>query len=298
MDEQKPSYVKEWLTSQGNLYAALGSTAAAALLSIPFGFGIGALPLIAFAAGEIIAGMFVPASISFRDKVDRRHRQRTRIAAKTHLQEELYRHSRSDKEFDRTLQTYERMQQRIESLYKLAADSGNQLSERDVDRLSDSSLDFLYAKLALAVIDARAAAVDLADIDRRIKTIEKELAAPAPGSDLRQLQKARDEYLSLAARHRRMTSRRMALEAAVLSMPDQMEEIYQMIVAAPRSQELGQKLNEAVGNLRLREEIEGEIASDLQEVIPGLVVPLHATTTSHNPTLNRNALAAQRQRTS
>lgn len=293
MDEQKPSYVKEWLTSQGNVYAALGSAAAAAVLSIPFGFGIGALPLIAFVAGEVIAGMFIPASLTFRAKVDRRYRQRAREAARTHLEQELYHHARNDKDFERTMATYERMQQRIASLYTLAADAGNQLSERDVDKLNDSSLDFLYAKLALAVIDTRAAAIDLADIDRRIKAVDRELAAPAAGSDIKQLQKARADYLSLTARHRRMTSRKVALEAAVLSMPDQMEEIYQMIVAAPRSQELGQRLSEAVGNLRLREEIEGEIANDLQEAIPGLVVPIHGTSS----TANRAALAAQRQGT-
>ena len=55
MAEKQPSYLKEMLASQGNLYAGLSSMAAAALLSIPFGFGIAALPLIAFAAGELIA---------------------------------------------------------------------------------------------------------------------------------------------------------------------------------------------------------------------------------------------------
>jgi hypothetical protein len=39
MAEAKPSYVKEVLTSQTNLYAFLGSLAVGALLSIPFGFG-------------------------------------------------------------------------------------------------------------------------------------------------------------------------------------------------------------------------------------------------------------------
>lgn len=296
MDEKKPPYFKEWLTGQGNVYAFLGATAAAAVLSIPFGFGIGAVPLIAFAAGEIIAGMFIPASLTFRDKIDRKYRQRAREAARRHLQDELYQRAKSSSQFDRTLETFERMQQRIASLYTLAADASNQFSERDVDKLDDSSLDFLYAKLALAVIDDRAAAIDLAQIDNRVRAIDKELAAPAPGSDIKQLQKARNDYLSLAARHRRMMSRKTALEAAVLSMPDQMEEIYQMIVAAPRSQELGLRLNEAVGNLRLREEIEGEIASDLEEIIPGLVVPLHAPPQANKQTVAK--MAAKSQRTS
>ncbi|MEF8705745.1 MAG: hypothetical protein V5B07_04855 [Candidatus Accumulibacter sp. UW27] len=66
MSVAKPSYVKEVLTSQPNLYAFLGSLAVGALLSIPFGFGVGALPLIAFAAGDILAALHVPSLPTFR----------------------------------------------------------------------------------------------------------------------------------------------------------------------------------------------------------------------------------------
>jgi hypothetical protein len=59
MDAAKPSYVREVLTSQTNLYAGLGSLALGVVLSIPFGFGIGALPLIAFAAGDILAALHI-----------------------------------------------------------------------------------------------------------------------------------------------------------------------------------------------------------------------------------------------
>jgi hypothetical protein len=275
MDEKKPPYLREWLTSQGNVYAFLGSTAAAAVLSIPFGFGIGALPLIAFAAGEIIASMFIPASITFRDRIDRKYRQQARQNARNHLLDEISRRAPDGKRYDKTLEIFARMRQRIDSLYRLAGDHGSQFSERDIDKLDEASMDYLYARLALLVIEDRAASIDLKQIDERVRGIERELGDPPAGADIRQLQKARADYQALAARHRRMLSRRTALEAAVLSMPDQMEEIYQMIVAAPRSHELGVKLTEAVGNLRLREEIEGEVANDLETSIPGIVVPMH-----------------------
>ncbi len=275
MEEQKPPYLREWLTSQGNVYVFLGATAAAAVLSIPFGFGIGALPLIAFAAGEAIASMFIPASLTFREKVDRKYRQRAREAARQHLLDEIGRRTQGGKQFDKTLDIFEQMQQRIDSLYRLAGDYGSQFSERDIDKLDEASMDYLYARLALLVIEDRAASVDLKQIDERVRVIDRDLTAPPAGADIRQLQKARADYQALAARHRRMLSRKTALEAAVLSMPDQMEEIYQMVVAAPRSHELGVKLTEAVGNLRLREEIEGEVANDLATNIPGIVVPLH-----------------------
>lgn len=277
MEDQKPPYLREWLTSQGNVYAFLASTAAAAVLSIPFGFGIGALPLIAFVAGDVIASMFIPASITYREKIDRKYRQQARQDARNHLLDEISRRSPNGKQYDRTLNIFSQMRQRIDSLYRLAGDHGSQFSERDIDKLDEASMDYLYAQLALLVVVDRAASIDLKEIDARVQAIDKELTAPPMGADVRQLQKARADYQALAARHRRMLSRKTALEAAVLSMPDQMEEIYQMIVAAPRSHELGVKLSEAVGNLRLREEIEGEVADDLQSSIPGIVVPLHQT---------------------
>ena len=275
MTESKPPYLREWLTSQGNVYSFLGSTALATLLSIPYGFGIGALPLIAFVAGEFIAAMFIPASITFRDRIDRKYHQRAREAAREHLLDEIARRGRGGNTVDRTVAIFEQMQQRVESLYRLAQDHGSQFSAADIDRLDEASMDYLYAKLALLVIEDRAASINLQQIDERVRGIERDLAAPGVGADVRQLHKARADYQALAARHRRMLSRKTALEAAVLSMPDQMEEIYQMIVAAPRSHELGARLSEAVGNLRLREEIEGEVADDLQSSIPGIVVPLH-----------------------
>jgi hypothetical protein len=273
-DEKRPPYLMEWLTSQGNLYAALGATAMAAVLSIPFGFGIGSLPLIAFAAGELIAGMYLPASITFREKIDRRYRQKARDAARAHLFDEINRRLRGRNRIDRTFDTYGRMLQRIESLYRLAEEHRTQLTMREVEKLDDASLDFLYAKLALLVIEDRAASVDLGEIDTRVHGIDRELATRHPGMDIKQLAKARNDYLTLAARHRRMLSRRTALEAAMLSIPDQMEEIYQTIITAPTSQEIGAKLSEAVDNLRLKEEIETELAGEMQALIPELAVPV------------------------
>lgn len=291
MAEDKPSYFREWLTSQGNIYALLGSAAAAAVLSIPFGFAIGAIPLIAFAAGEVIAGMYVPASITFRDKVDRRHREATRDAARAHLIEEIGRRVPGDQRIDRTFAAYERMVQRVRSLYTLVAEQRTQLSARDVEKLDEATLDYLCVRLALMIIDDRASAIDQRDIERRVAAIDRELAANQPGTDERQLHKARSDYLALAARHRRMLSRKAALEAALIAMPDQMEEIYQTIVTAPTSHELGAKLGDAVANLRLREDIELELAGDIEQEVPGLVVPLHRTLSQTRAA----ALALQRQ---
>jgi len=291
-DKQPPSYLREMLASQGNVYALLVSLAAGALLSIPFGFGVGAIPLIAFAAGETIAAMYVPASITFRERVDRRYRDAARQASRAHLIEEIRRRATRRGQFEETMAVYERMLERLDSLYRLAADSRTQLSLRDVEKLEDASLEYLCVRLALLVIDGRAASIDLDDIGRRVAAIDREVAAPRTGTDARALQKARSDYLALAARHRRMMSRKTALEAALLSMPDQMEEIYQSIVTAPAAEGLGARLDEALASLRLQEDVERELAEDLSHEVPDLVVPI----TSAARSARRNAAAAtQRQ---
>ncbi len=280
MAEKKPSYLKEMLTSQGNLYAALGSLAAGALLSIPFGFGIGALPLIAFAAGEAIAAMYLPGSITFRDKADRKFRMRLRETTRTRLIQEIQGRIRKRTVFDQYLKVWLRMRERVESLYRHAADTRTNVSVHEVERLDDTTVEYLYLWLARLVIDERAAAVDMKDIQQRITSIDREIAAARPGVDLRQLQKARTEYVSLVERHNRMLSRRTAIEATMLSMPDQLEELYQGIMTNPAAGGLGSKLDDMIDKLRLQEDIEAELSGEIEAVLPGVTTSLHRPHTS------------------
>ena len=267
MADEKPSYLKAMLTSQGNLYALLSSAALGTVLSIPYGFGVGALPLIAFAAGEAIAAMYLPASISFRDRVDRQARRQARQTARNHLLQEIEaRCPRGSAAFQSLLRTSERMSERIAALYDHAASSQTRLSMPDVERLEDAAIDFLKMRLAVEVIEDRASQINLTEIERRIASLDREIAAPRPGSDLRQLRKARAEYVGIIERYHRMSSRKRALEAAMLSMPDQMEEIYQTIMTGSSGDEGGAHLEESIARLRLQEDIEAELAGDMREL--------------------------------
>lgn len=272
MAEGKPSYVKEVLTSQTNLYALLGSLAAGAVLSIPFGFGVGAIPLIAFAAGEVLAALHIPSLPTFREKVDRRWREQARQSSREQLIAELQKRAAKRDGFTARLRTYQRMLERVRSLYQRAATGSSRLAYRDVEQLDDVTVEYLALWLSALVIDDRVEAINLREIDGKLAAIDKELAAPRPGSDLRQLQRARSDYAALIERHNRMLSRRRALEAAMLSMPDQLDEIYQTIVTLPASEDPGARLEEAVGKLRLQEDIEADLASGIAEVLPGVTI--------------------------
>ena len=149
MEAAKPSYVREVLTSQTNLYAGLGSLALGVVLSIPFGFGIGALPLIAFAAGDILAALHIPSLPTFRDKVDRRWRARSRQASREQLMLEIQKRAGKRALPAATLRTYQRMYERVQSLYQRAETGHGRLAYRDVEQLDDVSLEYLALWLAL-----------------------------------------------------------------------------------------------------------------------------------------------------
>jgi len=53
-------------------------------------------------------------------------------------------------------------------------------------------------------------------------------------------------------------------------MPDQIEEIYQMIMAAPFSSSLSSKLDESLSRLRLEDELQQELDDELHQSIPSL----------------------------
>ena len=276
MGEAKPSYVKEVLTSQTNLYAFLAALAAGAVLSIPFGFGVGAVPLIAFVAGDILAALHIPSLPTFREQVDRRWRAKLREASREQLIDEIEKRAGKRALAAATLRTYQRMDERVQSLYQRARSGHGRLAYRDVEQLDDVTLEYLALWLALLVMDDRAESIDLREVELKVAALDKELAAPRAGSDLRQLQKARADYAAIIERHHRMLSRRRALEAAMLSMPDQLDEIYQTIMTLPVNEDVGARLEEAIGKLRLQEDIEADLASDLAEALPGMAMPTPA----------------------
>jgi len=275
-EERQPSYLWAMLSSQTNVYAALGSLALATLLSIPYGFGIGALPLIAFAAGEVIAAVHIPSLPAFRRHVDRQWRQRARDASRQSLLAEIEARGRRTAAYQQNRAAYQRMSSRIASLYHRAEDDRSRLPIADVERMEEATIEYLAMWLALLVMDERGDAVKPREIEARIAELDREIANPRPGSDLRQLQKAHDEYQAVLERHHRLLSRRRAIEAAMLSMPDRLEEIYQTIMTSPLSEDVGGRLDEAIARLRLQEDIEAELAADIAEAMPAASGALRA----------------------
>jgi hypothetical protein len=261
--EEPPSYLWAMLTHPININLGLLSAAAATFLAIPFGLAGAALPLLAFGAGESIASMFIPSSATFRNNVDRKWKLRRRMLATEHLQREIARRAR-DK--DPRWQVHARLRERIQSLGEMIRHRQSGIAERDIDKLEDAAVDYLGLWLADLSMVERQSAVDEAEIERRIAEIGKRMEGGA--ADARSLQKARSDLEELLIRHRRLASRKSAVEAALLSLPDAVEEIYHAVVTTPASGEGGARLQEAIERLRLEEELESSYGAEIRDILP------------------------------
>jgi hypothetical protein len=261
--EEPPSYLWSMLTHPININLGLLSAAAATILSIPLGGAGVALPLLAFGAGEAIAAMFIPSSATFRNKVDRKWKLKRRAQASAHLQREISQRAR-DK--DPRWGVHARLQERIASLSEMIRHRPSGLSERDIDKLEDSTVDFLGLWLADLSMVERQSAVDEPAVQKRIGEITKRMESGT--EDGRSLQKARADLEELLVRHRRLASRKATVEAALLSLPDAVEEIYQAVVTTPASGEGGTRLQEAIERLRLEEELESSYGAEISEILP------------------------------
>lgn len=261
--DDEPSYLGAMLSSPLNINLGLTALATSTFLAIPFGLAGAILPMLLFAAGESIAAMFVPSSSLFRNKVNRAFRQKRRNNATEHLYREISRRVSAE---DANWKIWQRICERIESLREIGGNRGNSLTDEDIERIADSSLDFLGLWLAEKSIIERRESVDESAIERRIEDLGKRIDKGA--ADTASLRKARSDLEELLLRHRRIESRLAAVEAAMLSLPDALEEIYQTVVAMPSASEGGTRLQEAIDRLRLERELESSYSEEVSELVP------------------------------
>ncbi|WP_257386866.1 hypothetical protein [Tahibacter caeni] len=261
-EQEQPSYLWAMLTAPLNVNLFLATLAGSTFLSIPYGAPGAILPLLAFAAGEAIASMFIPASSTFRAKVDRKLKLQRRDAAAMHLRGEI---ARRCTEHDPRWEVYRNLQERVRSLREMGSHRRSALGERELERIEDTAIDYLGLWLAELSMDERQDSVNERDVERRIADIGKRLDAGA--EDGRSLRKARADLEELLLRHRRLASRKAAVEAALLSLPDAVEEIYQAIITNSSAAEGGARLSEAIERLRLEEELESSYGAEIQSIV-------------------------------
>lgn len=264
--QPKPvSYLRAWLTSQANVMTLLGGGLAAAIASIPAG-GAGALgALVVLGAVQTLLALVIPDLPKFRSKVDRQARRGAIDQRRAQLQQELFAlHGGMERVVGMGMwQKYLAIVERSDVLYRIAGEAQSQLSYDDAERVDKASVDFLALWLAQMTIKERLRSGEEATIDRRLREAEQALAqVDVQDPRYRHLKMAHDDYAAIKLRHDKLAARRMSIDAALVSLPDQVEEVYQLVVASPYSSTLGSKLGESLSRLQLEEDIELELSQN------------------------------------
>lgn len=262
-ETQKPSYLQAMLSSSLNIYAGLGAAALGAGLSIPFGFRFAWIPLVCYAAAAAIAALFIPNSASFRHSVDLKHRRKRRAGIRQHLLSEL-----DDRLLSNTseLSVYHRMLDRIHSLRTIAANRDSSITAADVENLEDSTVDFLGLLLARVLLEERQATMNAESLPHRRETIQIQLQSAKSTEERATLHKALADLETLMERHHRLENRQLAIDAAMLSMPDTVEEIYHHMITNPNSSTAASYLQRSVERLRVERELDYSLSSEFEDI--------------------------------
>jgi hypothetical protein len=249
-EDDKPSYWKAFLFHKRNQALVLGVTAASVLASFPFGGDALALGLLGLVALEMIGLAIVPGLSSFQLSVNERVRREQREARRQTLLREVQSHGGSNH-----LRSFEQMCTRVASLYRTASDRSTSLTTREVEQLDDLTLDYLRMCVSDAVLRSPQGTDFIATVNRKLRAVDERLASgQLDQEEQTQLRRAKAEYEEALARQARIASRRSALEATLVAMPIRLEEVYQMVMSAPRDGNLGQLLEESVSRLKLAEQ--------------------------------------------
>jgi hypothetical protein len=260
LDEDKPSYLGEMLLSQTNINLGLATLAGAAVAAIPLGLAGAAIPLVLFGAGEAIASMFVPSTQTFRNFVDRKHRARKRAAFIEHLRKQIERLSRRDHD---NWGIYQRMLDRVASIKDLRQHRKDVISERDLERLEDASMDYLSLWLTQLSIDDRLDSLGASGINKQLYATEERLKKAPDDVTLRKAKADLDELVHRAERLRR---RKTVIDTAILALPDAVEEIYTAAITSPTAGDVASRLQEAVDRLHVEQELDSKLDAELGDV--------------------------------
>lgn len=250
----KPSYLGAFLKHPTNRVALLAAGVVGVFASIPLGWaGLAVVGVVALGT-EILAALAIPSLPAFQASVDRAQHQQMRAQRRLQLLSEISNYGDT-----RALDTYQHMASRVQALYRTADDKRSTLTRADVDKLEDLTIDYLGLSAVNLSLKQRKDSASEDTVTKRIASIQAQLQNTAlPEDEQRQLHNALNEYTEVLQRARRLAARRSALEATLISLPDKMEEVYQLVITSPYSSEMGSKLEESLSRLRIAEEVASE----------------------------------------
>lgn len=257
---RKTSYLGAFLQHPLNWRALQVAAVLGIFASIPMGWAgpalVGSLAL----GLEILGALFIPSLPSFRNRIDRKQTSQDLQDRRQILIAQLREQGEST-----ALTHYQHMWERVQALHLTARDKKTALTAADVEKMDALTVDYLNMSAVAASLRRRKNRTSDDQLSRQIANLNAQLAQPhLPEDQARPLRATLTEYTEALNRSRRLAARRIALEASLLTMPDKMEEAYQLVITAPYSQkmpnDMGGKLDEALARLRIAEEVAAEFA--------------------------------------
>lgn len=267
---KKTPYWLDYLQHPSHLMALGVGCVVALIASLPWGGDGFGLTLLALLALETVAVAVIPSLPPFRTWADRQERHRELGQMYERMTAEIKNHGGSDH-----LQNFSQMTDRVASLYQMAEDANSTLTRFDVQQLEDTTIDFLRLCLSDAVMKEtrRKGGDNEATIQNRLREVQQSMQRPGLSPhEMVQLRRAETDFADALRRQSRMASRRAMLDAALLSMPIRMDEVYQMVMTAPRNGNMGSLLEESLAKLRISE----EVSMDLDQQLGGMSIPSYS----------------------
>ena len=267
-EESGLTYFKEMLGHPATLGGGLMSiTAGAITLAVTGTFSFALLPALGFAGMVSIASLFVPSSPVFRDYINRARKTQAREDERAILIEEISKTSSPPStvgghNYDNYTQDaykgywerYVRMVDRLQSLKKIAASRDTNITNREMERLDEATLDFLRLFHARIMYRERMRNSDPRSVQAQIDQLESQLKRVKSITDRKKLEQAREDLEKILDRASGLQARDSTTAASMLAMSDTFEEVCQRIVANPHTG-VTETLKDAEEKLSIEEDL-------------------------------------------
>lgn len=271
-EEQREAtnYVMEMATHQLSQAGLLGSIIAGAVLSFPLGIGVAAIPVLGFFGAGAIAALFVPSSPVFRHRVDRRKRSAHRAEVRNQLLEKITDASatltdRRTEQLARYGLDHQRMRDRLKSLEAIARSRKSELSDLDVDRLDEATVDYLRLVYSRIVLWGRMDGARTKQVKRQLQEIDEQLENSTHSADRKNLEKAKGDLERIMQRRARLPAQDASSAAQLTAMAETFEDLYHRIQTNPNAG-VSDYLNEATERLSIEEELGYAVQDEIADL--------------------------------
>lgn len=264
MKRQSESYEWEFFVHPTHTLVMMYVVALATIISVISIKGAGIF-LISSIVAEALAFLFVPSNPLFMNYVNHNRQKKELNSTRSRLKQAVF-DMKNRSQYDSNMEhvaAYRKMVDRIDEMYEIAEDPSSKLSFEDVFQIDKSTIKFLACLVSLNNLDIRTKESDHDSVKQKIESIKQTISETTNPSERNRLERALKDYQNMLDRISNLKYKKLALEATLITLPDQIEELYQMILVSPQTMSES-VLSESLSRLRMEESIENELNVEIE----------------------------------